>query len=1263
MNQSLRSYVSLAAFGRVTKHEVLNGVLAVLAGRARLLLAALALFTLNASAATYYIDFSSGADSNNGTSKSTPFKRHPFMKGFSGRYTHAAGDRFIFKGGVVWPVTCFQMKISVGGASDSVRDYYGVDQSWYSGSTFSRPIFDFQSVLIGGWDAGAGLYITGSNLTFENLELANHRSQEGWGNVTVSLYGSASNVLFTYCLIRDWDLVRPISYGNAGGGIGFHGGGNGHNIVVDHCTFHQMNSSTINGVAVHHIPVMRFSEVYRTANGYVGGGTIHDNHIHDLLPGTDPLMHQTAIKTFAVSRIYNNVIYNLDGRVAPIELSPGYASQSGDEIVYNNVVYNCGVQTPVWIKCDKDTYPNIGVKLFNNTLEHGNAYCFTVGVGGAGINLGRLEVRNNLFITGGPPMGYGNPSEGWANITTPPIISNNIQLTPAQAAAAGYTPGNAFQPVSGLVATVNAGVDLGPPFNVDRLGRARSYPWDVGAYEYAGGGPVVVPPSQPVGQPGALALDSASYAVNEAAGSVTINVRRTGGSAGSVSCTYSLANGTASHGVNFDGTGGTLLWGNGDTTERRLSVTILNKSTVGNKTFSITLSGAGGGATLNSPSSATITIVGSGSPTPPPGTPTVPGSADQLLTNPGFESGWADWTATGNQGIASNAPYQPSEGGKLVVFNWGQKEPNAILSRTITSIPGQVYSLAFDVGVLAYNKAEQKLLVKVDGAGNLLAQTISLLGDGSGTTRWHPQSFQFTANSGTTTLTFQDVSTTSSDLDLLLDHVRLAAQNAGLTTSQPQSQTANPGGSVTFSVEATGSGTLSYQWRFNGNHISGANGSSYTIGNVQPSHAGQYDVIVSNGLGSVISSQATLTVVEAVTFVNGGFESGLTGWTQSGFLSAAASQLYRPSEGSKLVVFNWGQTTPNGKLEQTFSTIPGRTYVLSFDLGVLAFRNNEQRLNVSVTGNGQLLSQTLSILGQPNGSTKWEPRSLTFVADSATATLLFHDVSASTLDTDLLLDNVRVTSQGGSTTPPPPPPPTTPDPAITIVTQPANLTVNQGATATFAVEASGLGSLSYQWRFNTSPIAGATASSITIPNAQSINAGNYDVVITSGAQTITSSPGTLTVAQVQLQPFTNGSFESGFKGWSQSGHQIVIAHPFYKAIDGSALVGFNVGDMPPNAILSQSFSTTPGQVYRLSFNLGVLAYNNDEQRMQIIVSGAGTPLLQTISLNGPGGGNTRWSAQSFTFTADSSTTTLTFKDVSLVTRSLDMLLDNVQITQ
>jgi glucose/arabinose dehydrogenase len=80
-------------------------------------------------------------------------------------------------------------------------------------------------------------------------------------------------------------------------------------------------------------------------------------------------------------------------------------------------------------------------------------------------------------------------------------------------------------------------------------------------------------------------------------------------------------------------------------------------------------------------------------------------------------------------------------------------------------------------------------------------------------------------------------------------------------TQQPQSLTRAVGQSATFSVGATGSQPLVYQWRRNGTNITGATASSYTIASVsQADHGAQFSVRVSNAVGSVLSANATLSV-------------------------------------------------------------------------------------------------------------------------------------------------------------------------------------------------------------------------------------------------------------------------------------------------------------------------------------------------------------------------------------------------------------------
>jgi hypothetical protein len=74
---------------------------------------------------------------------------------------------------------------------------------------------------------------------------------------------------------------------------------------------------------------------------------------------------------------------------------------------------------------------------------------------------------------------------------------------------------------------------------------------------------------------------------------------------------------------------------------------------------------------------------------------------------------------------------------------------------------------------------------------------------------------------------------------------------------------------VTLGVGAAGSPTLRFQWRRNGinltnssaNGISGATTATLTLSKVQPAQAGLYSVIVTNGAGTVTSSNAALAVV------------------------------------------------------------------------------------------------------------------------------------------------------------------------------------------------------------------------------------------------------------------------------------------------------------------------------------------------------------------------------------------------------------------
>ena len=89
----------------------------------------------------------------------------------------------------------------------------------------------------------------------------------------------------------------------------------------------------------------------------------------------------------------------------------------------------------------------------------------------------------------------------------------------------------------------------------------------------------------------------------------------------------------------------------------------------------------------------------------------------------------------------------------------------------------------------------------------------------------------------------------------------------------PLTQTTNQGGTVVLTVAASGTGSLAYQWKFNGailsdgSGVSGSNGATLTLTNVQPGESGAFSVTVTDGLGQTASASATLTVVSTVPVI------------------------------------------------------------------------------------------------------------------------------------------------------------------------------------------------------------------------------------------------------------------------------------------------------------------------------------------------------------------------------------------------------------
>ncbi|MEY4488612.1 MAG: hypothetical protein RIQ79_1120 [Verrucomicrobiota bacterium] len=79
-------------------------------------------------------------------------------------------------------------------------------------------------------------------------------------------------------------------------------------------------------------------------------------------------------------------------------------------------------------------------------------------------------------------------------------------------------------------------------------------------------------------------------------------------------------------------------------------------------------------------------------------------------------------------------------------------------------------------------------------------------------------------------------------------------------TSSPASRIVGIGGSTTFTVVATGTAPLSYQWYKNTAPIANATADSYTLASATASSAGSYYAIVTSSAGTATSASATLTV-------------------------------------------------------------------------------------------------------------------------------------------------------------------------------------------------------------------------------------------------------------------------------------------------------------------------------------------------------------------------------------------------------------------
>lgn len=236
-------------------------------------------------------------------------------------------------------------------------------------------------------------------------------------------------------------------------------------------------------------------------------------------------------------------------------------------------------------------------------------------------------------------------------------------------------------------------------------------------------------------------------------------------------------------------------------------------------------------------------------------------------------------------------------------------------------------------------------------------------------------------------------------------------------TSQPSDLTLNLGSTASFSVTASGTAPLSYQWRKNGTAIAGASSASYSFTPVAADNGASFSVLVSNKNGSVSSRNALLTIHTPTSkelIINGGFESGSSSWSGSTAAIGNFSSRGHPAfEGLNAAWLGGnGKTTSESLSQQINIAANASSANLSFQL---AISTDEQanaaydKLVVQVlNANGSVLG-TLASYSNLNASNGYQLRSFNLLPyKGQLVRLVFKMTEDAAAQTSFLLDKVSL---------------------------------------------------------------------------------------------------------------------------------------------------------------------------------------------------------------------------------------------------------------
>ena len=362
-------------------------------------------------------------------------------------------------------------------------------------------------------------------------------------------------------------------------------------------------------------------------------------------------------------------------------------------------------------------------------------------------------------------------------------------------------------------------------------------------------------------------------------------------------------------------------------------------------------------------------------------------------------------------------------------------------------------------------------------------------------------------------------------------------------TTPPAAQAVRIGATVNFTVAAIGTphfggaadpAPVSYQWTRNTVDIPGAISTTLTLTNVQNATGGAYAVRVWNGVESVTSAPALLTILPP--------DSAPVITTQP------VAQTVDYGATATFSVVASGYPYPTYQWQKAGVDIPGGT-AATLTLGNVALEAAGQYRVIVANSLGSVPSTAVSLTVNPVApAITVQPVAKAVVAGttatfSVTATGVptptyqwqrnEENITGATLAT-LTLPNVQVaaagqyrvivSNSGGNATSTAVPLTVAAAPALpSVVTQPLPQAVAVGSTATFSVVANGVPTPTYQWQKwssngDLSIVTGATSATLTIPNVQASDAANYRAVLTNGSGIVNSEWAALTITTAPSKP-------------------------------------------------------------------------------------------------------------------------------------------------